>query len=154
MNQLNFFKNFQKNGAGFTFIEILLVMGILTLLIGAAIATFHGRKEHIAFQEVKTSIILALEKARSRAETGFGTSNHGVRINGSDLTIFEDCFPPCGNDINITLPSFINVTPANVSVIFDRLTAQTGTNTDIIISNSGGETIAISIKEDGTIISN
>jgi len=142
----------KKNG--FSLIEMLLVIGLITILAVGSISLWRNNKNRIIFNQTKDDVLLALEKARSRAETGYGINAHGVSCDGSKLTVFEkDCGSSCQNNFDILLPASVNLNPSNFSIIFSRITAQTGADTNITISGTGKTTV-ISIKKDGTIVEN
>jgi type II secretory pathway pseudopilin PulG len=150
MNQFKFY----NHSKAFTLIEGLVVIGLLGLIITGSALALRGKKDNIIFREAQATIVRALEKARNRAETGFGTGDHGVSINGNTVTIFEDCESICEPDINMFLPASVFTNPANVEITFSRITADTGADTSITLLNSNGLTSIIDIMSDGTIISN
>ena len=117
---IKFNKKF-KNSAGITLIESLVVIALLGLIFTASVIDVKGKKDKIMFKEAEAITLRAFEKARNRAETGFGIGNHGARIDGTTITIFEnDCESDCEDDIDIILNS-VNLDPSSVEVVFERM---------------------------------
>ena len=144
-------KNQIKN-TGFTLIEVLVVLGVLAILIIVPISVWRNNKNRITFNEAKEEILLALEKARSRATTGFGSGDHSVnRAADNKIVIHEEgCSANC-DDVNIYLPaSVLNI--SDFPVVFKRISTE-ATAKDINIS-FGGKSAVISVKSDGTIVEN
>ncbi len=140
----------KEKSKGFTLIEMMLVLSIFAILVGISIGAFSKRKNHILFQETKAAIIRNLEEARSRAATGFNTANHGVRLEGNVLTLFDTV---SSKEVKTIIPSSISVNPASFSITFNRLTADTVDAIDIVLSGGSSDNATIRIKPDGTIIS-
>src|SRR5271154_5232788 len=86
-------KNFSS---GFTLLEILVVMGILTVVAGFGLAlSLDGYRDYL-FRDERDTVIGALQKARSQAINnvclGSGCSDgvpHGVFLQNSQYTIFQ-----------------------------------------------------------------
>ena len=138
-------------------IELLIVMGIITIVSVGVISVWKNNKNKIVFKQAKEDVILTLEKARSRAETGFQTPLtdslcQEVSVSGTVLTLSEKCGTnceiTCGEATEIYLPASI-VNPAQFPVRFRRITAETS-NKDIDLSYAG-YSAKIEIKSDGSI---
>lgn len=154
---MNLFKSYKK--AGFTLVEGLIVIGILGLIILGSFVATRGKQQKVILNDAKATIVRALEKARSNAETGVGTGNHGIRINGNTITLLRDCGSPCADDFSMQLPAAICVdfldSGGDNQIVFDRLSAQTidEETAEIRVSNcfdSSSETI-IEILSNGII---
>jgi type II secretory pathway pseudopilin PulG len=147
------FSRIPKNGAGFTIIEGLIVITILSLAILGSFIVTKAKQERVVFKDAKVSTLRAFERARNNAETGVGDNNHGVRVDESldTVTIFEEFVPD--NDIKIFLPPSVNIEifdgNDNDEVLFKRLSTQTDELTEIRLNGS----LIITIMPDGTIIS-
>ena len=135
--------------------EVLVVVGIMTILAIAPFITLRTVNERVAFKDAQASILAALEGARGRAATGFGAtiSDHGVHIEGNTLTSFEGSTYIPGNGSETTLPPSVSVDSTSDTIIFSRLNVQTGTDTVINISQSSiGANSTITIQSNGAII--
>jgi prepilin-type N-terminal cleavage/methylation domain-containing protein len=147
--------NLRKNTKAFTMIELLIAMGIVTIITVGAIFAWKENKNKVIFKQAKESVLLALEKARNRAETGFqndaNSRCHGVKLNGNMLVISErcgtSCETDCGEITNTYLPA--SVTILNLPVTFQRITGESA-DKDIRVSY-GGKTSIIKVKPDGAI---
>ena len=141
---------YQKSESGFSLIEIVAVMGILGIIMTIGSMSFASSTEKLALDQAQANILFALEEAQNRAATGFGTGNHGVRINGNEIIIFEgDTY---NTNVKEEVISLLNVSTdqTGLDIIFERIKATTTANT-IIISHTNGSTKTINITSNGKI---
>ena len=89
------FKNNKIAKAGFTLVELLLVIGITLAMATAAAAPIYGNLQGLAqVNEATANIIQTLRVARERAVAGVNDSPHGVfldmNVGGSDsITLYQ-----------------------------------------------------------------
>jgi len=147
-----------RDKKGFSLIEMLLVMGLITILAVGSISLWRNNNNRIIFNQAKEDVLLALEKARSRAETGFqadlNSKCQGVNYDAANgkLVISEKCGDNCETDCGESTDVYMPASVGNLPVAFRRITAET-TAKNITVSLNG-KTAVISIKKDGTIIEN
>jgi len=149
----------EKKQFGFTLMELLMVMGVVAILAVASLSVWKNNRNHMIFSQSKNDVILALEKARSRAEIGFqkdiNSKCQGVNVNGSTLIISEkcgiNCDTVCGNSDEIYLAASV-VNSSDFPVNFKRITGETTETTEKTITVTyGGQTSRIKVKPDGAI---
>jgi len=131
-------KNQIKN-TGFTLIEVLVVLGVLVLLVGAGVTSLvmlRGKIKKVAFEEIKENVMLAIEKARNRAATGFGSHGHGVCIKDGNLIVYEEnCNSSYASNTNVLSASVFDISLSTSSINFERISASTSAGEFININN-------------------
>lgn len=147
------------NKKGFTLIEILITIGISTIVLSiGAFANVNLFTREIARSEEAT-LVAVLQKARSRAMNNIDGVKHGVRIeNGSDYyTVYE--FPyvssnPTNQKIwrekKVNIPDGDIVSSGVGYVVFDQLSGETTAGT-IVLVDTTGRTENIVISSNGLI---
>lgn len=144
-------KSFSNIESGFSLVETLVVISILGILAVTPLLALRYSTERLAFREAQATILGALEQARNRAATGFGATAHGVHIESGSVIAFEgDMYVP-DSGIAAFLPSTISLMPANLSVVFPRLTARPAADTSITLENSLGASSTITVHTNGSI---
>ena len=135
---------------GYTLIELLLVISIMAILITVGVLNFSNyQTRHDVDLGVQT-IATALRDAQSRALTGEGNANWGLRVENAPirLTRFQfagDCAFTAAEGITMTLKSTIAiVSPGTPPIIcFQKITG---------VSMGGHVTIQVSRLGDSTIV--
>jgi len=119
---------------GFTLFEILVVIGIITILIGISIGMYGALQNRGSIDTDSQKIISALRLAHNKILSSEGSSNHGVHFDVSDssFTVFEgDSFDSEDPENTVAFLSnrveFINIQLAGGStdVVFDELSGYT-----------------------------
>lgn len=67
-----------NDNSGFTFIELLIVLSILTIITSATIPIYGQLQVDSQFGEATSQIVQAVRQARERSLAGFHDSAHGV----------------------------------------------------------------------------
>jgi len=135
-------------GRAFTIIELLVAMGVMTIIAIGAISAWKENRNKVIFKQAKENVLLAIEKARNRAATGFGSHGHGVCIKDGNLIIYEEnCDSTYTSNARVYLPA--SVTILNLPVTFQRITGESA-DKDIQVGY-GGKTSTIKVKSDGAI---
>jgi prepilin-type N-terminal cleavage/methylation domain-containing protein len=142
---------------GFTLTETLIVISIFGVVAAASFLTFTGARSQAVLDDAQASVVNALERARSRAATGVGTTtdfDHGVRIDvsGKQITNFRSDGSVTTTEENATLPPNISIIGSNQEIIFDRLSAISSVSTTITLEHIiSGITTTVSVTGDGII---
>ncbi len=145
---------------GFSLIEILTVIAILTILstiIWSALAGFNKNK---ALDRMATEAVSTLEKARSLTLAAKNNIAYGVHFQSDRIILFEgDTFSSIDpNNEETVLNSLVTISDIMISgdgddIVFDRLTGKTsqdGTVTFSLVSDSSATT-TINISSTGII---
>ncbi len=144
---------------GFTLIEVIVVLAIITMIIGATlifdINSFRGE----AFRGERNNLVVALQTARADALNNVNQSKHGVKINPSGFSgyvIFE------GNSFGSSTPSLreeiATSYPVTISssspdeIIFTQLSGDANFDGEVVlIDEERNATTSIVINHEGKI---
>ncbi len=143
----------KSRNKGFTFVEIMVVLAIITFLTSIVTLSFNSLGGRQSLDKTAISIISILNEARSMAISSKDFSNYGVRVSSSTLVSFKNNY---GNENKVfELSNLVNISDINVSndIIFSKLsgsTSATGTFS-IVLKNSPLEKITIKISQTGLI---
>jgi prepilin-type N-terminal cleavage/methylation domain-containing protein len=140
---------------GFTLIEILVVVGLVTIVLGFGAFVDLSALKGDTFRSEQARIIAVLEKARSRAMANINETTHGVCYIEPNYIIFEGS--TCTASGNELIPANENIASASdfsnptkfPSFVFDQLSGRT--NGDNILLTDGIKSTTIEINDEGTI---
>ena len=139
----------RAQSSGFTLIETLTVIGLFLLLLSAGLVIGLDAISRSALINERDLVVLMLTGARTRALANVNETSHGVRIEADQVIVFEGA-PPGTNARTIERNSAIEVSPPDVEIVFEPLTAKVGPSNSIILSENGKEAI-IEINTEGRI---
>jgi len=143
-----------KSGAGFTMIEILVVMGITAILVSVGTYWGTGAYKRVALNSERDIVVSLLTKARGRSMNNIGQSEHGVRFVPGEYIVLADEDGDGDLDIVETIESspgiIVDASDVGNEVIFDQLSGRTSSTGDIQLD--GGGTRIITINDEGAII--
>ncbi len=149
--QRHFFQ--KKSGAGFTLIEVLIVIAIFSLLAGFGLLISMDFWRSYSFSSERTIAVSVLQKARTQSMINLDQAPHGVRIDSTGYTIFEGASYVPGallNEVITKQPAIaITCTLSPCDIIFGQLS---GTSTPSTVTISDGQRSAnITINNEGRI---
>lgn len=75
--------------AGYTLIEVLVVLGILATITVAALPAFGTFRSGRDVERDRRAIVAVLRSAQSRAMTGTGDASWGVRFSGDGYVLYR-----------------------------------------------------------------
>lgn len=148
---------------GFTLIEMLVVIAILTLLGGVALVVNMESYRGYAFRNKRDLIVSMLQRARSQSMSNIcmGTSctggrSHGVSIQTDKIVVFQgNTYTSRDIDADeVILPRYAaaSTTPGSLTeVVFTQLSGTTSTVGGITIHDDAGRTSIININSEGRI---
>jgi prepilin-type N-terminal cleavage/methylation domain-containing protein len=147
------------NCAGFTLLEVLVVMGLVTLILGATLFFDVNSYRGDAFRAERTNLVTALQTARANALDNINQAKHGVAINPNGYNgyvIFEgDNYTVSNPTTRVAIPASYPVTLASTSpqeVVFAQLSGDTGFSGQLmLIDNERYATSTININYEGKI---
>ncbi|MBU1164365.1 prepilin-type N-terminal cleavage/methylation domain-containing protein [Patescibacteria group bacterium] len=142
-----------NNKAGFTFIELLIVMAILVVMFAVGYPTISNIRENIAIKNNGYEVVNVLRLAQNRSVVSQDNINWGVHFNTDNYILYGGDWssPPLSYQYTYNLNNGITVTSgAGSQVLFNRLTGETSSATIILTSPKSKEKI-ISIDPIGKI---
>ena len=138
--------------SGFTFIELLLTMGVMGIIAGVATPTYRNYKIRSDLYLARDVVLQALYRARLLSQSGeFDDEwryeiNEGIVFKGSDFDTRDPNY-----DELFTLPN--SVVPTGIQeVAFERINGAPSPDGDIVLQSLSGEKIYIPISPDTAII--
>lgn len=155
--QQHFFS--KKNNAGFTLVELLVVITIISLLTVATISIFVRFRNNQAFSKDREMIVSVLRDARNQTLTSKDSSQYGVHVSASKITFFVGSVYSSGASSNKNFPLMsadtvltANLTGGGSDIIFNRLSGETNQDGTVsMFSSSLAKTKIITIYKTGLI---
>lgn len=138
---------------GFSLIELILVVAILTILAGVSVPAYSGLQVRNDL-EVSTNIVLqSLRRAQVLSQAVDGDSNWGVSLQVSDVTLFKGAsyiLRDTSYDEVYALSG--NVTPSSLTeVVFSKLLGNPTTTGTVVLTSSNGQIQNISVGSKGQL---
>ena len=149
-----------KSGAGFTLIEIIIVIAILVVLSVVILNVFRTFDESKALSQEASNVISVLEKARQLTLFSKDFSQYGVHFDTDEITLFRGITYSSSdpNNSSTKLHSKVSIASVTLSgggsdVIFKRLSGETDQDGTIVLQNKfdATDTINITIEKTGLI---
>lgn len=136
---------------GFTFIELLVVMGVIGILVAISVPSYRIINEHVTLGNDADEIVDILRTAQNRSLTGQDGITHGVHFENNSYTIFGDDWsnPSYSHTYELGLRN-IFTSGSGTTITFARLTGRSDDFT-IVLSSSGGKSKTVSVYASGKI---
>ncbi len=157
---LNFSTGMLNTKRGFSFVEVMLVLAIITIMIFIIAPSLRKMKENQILKTTLSEVISAINKAKSQSISSVNSSEYGIHFQSDKIVLFKGTTYSSGSASN---ENIILTTPATISSItftggatdlyFDRLSGapnKTGTITVMVSSSSR----IITISATGTVSMN
>jgi prepilin-type N-terminal cleavage/methylation domain-containing protein len=144
---------------GFTLVEILVVVAIMTILAAIVLGSFRAFRSAQGLEKDTELIVEVLRQARSQTLTSQNGSSYGVYFASSTIALFAGTTYNASDTsnqnfflINKDVVLDLNLTGESRSIVFNRLTGETVHNGTIIISSpSSSKTKTITVYKTGLI---
>lgn len=153
----------RKSGAGFTLLEVLVVMGIMSILGGFALIVSLDVYRGFAFRTERDMLISVLHKARSQSMNnmclGTGCTDgkpHGVHVSTGAYIVFQGA-SYASRDVAVdeVVPAenaAARITPGSLSeVVFAQLSGSAAPVGSIGLTDSAGHISTTTINSEGQI---
>lgn len=146
-----------KHKTGFTLIEILIVIAILSVLFGISIQIFSSMTKAQSLDKDVENVYSALLRARNQTINGESGSNYGIYFASSSVTSFRGTtYTPeaAGNEVflfaNKTYISSTNLTGGVVDMYFKKISGQPTATGTIVFKISTDSSLQKTILINGT----
>jgi len=137
---------------GFTFVEVLLVIGILGIIVGLAIPFYQSFQISSRLDDTTQEAIQTLRRAQLKAMASEDFSDFGVHFEPQRFVLFKgDAYNPADllNE-TVNLPSVLSISPV-ADIVFSAIKGAVGGTASITIQTRSGETNTININELGVV---
>jgi len=142
---------------GFTYIEIVIAIGILALLGAIGLSSFSTWQRGHALDATYRQAISFLEEARNKTLSSENSASYGVRFETDKITLFQSPFVEGASDNKeIILNNYVSIsnivlTGSASDVIFDKLSGETANYGSVVISekNNPLNSKTITIQQNG-----
>jgi len=142
---------------GFSFVEMLVVLAILTMLISIIVSSFSKVGGSESLEVTLTSVISVLNEAKSQAVSSRDASDYGVRILNNKLISFKNSYGTLNKELNVSnLVAISTSTGVGIDVIFNNVSGNTTASGTITITvlNDPSKNGTIRIYSTGVIEKN
>ena len=123
--------NRQSTPKGFTLIEIVIVLGIASILMAVGFSAFTSYRKSESLSKDTDLVVSVLQQARSQTLTGKNATAYGVHFESGAVTLFTGSAYTAGASSNQRYPLSSDITlTTNIegggsNVIFERITGET-----------------------------
>ena len=148
--------------SGITLLEVLVVVGLFTLVAGLALVASFGSFQGNGFRNERDSLMQILQKARSQSMSGVclgasctGAKQHGVKIQTSSYVLFQG--PSfAGRDVSVdeTFPANYSIIATGITeMVFKSLSGDAAPASvgNLTITDQAGHASVVTINSEGRI---
>lgn len=147
-------KKFKKTiKSGFTLVETIIVIGIISLIGLSAFVFLNGTRSKGLLKEAQAALIGILETARSYAINGVGgvgNENYKIILNSNKVSLYQGA-----NEISsVLLPAGISLNSNISEFFFERIKGNASTASPVIINlihSLSCATTSVTISREGKI---
>lgn len=138
---------------GFTLIEILLSVGIISLLVGASLPVYVSFQTRNDLEVTTQSVVSMLRRAQTYARAGNGDSQWGVAVQAGSATLFKGAAFTSRDTAydEIAIISSATSVSGLGEIVFAKLSAAPSTTGSITLSATTNDTRMITINGKGMV---
>lgn len=149
-----YFKNLNSKRikAGFTFVELILLVGMILILTTMSTAFYSRFINQNSVANASDQIVMQLRKAQMYAMMGKQNSNWGVGYSSNTITLYRGPVFSGHNsafDENFTVPISVTITGLS-DVNFTKTTGVTSASS-ITISDQDGNSFTVDVNDLGVV---
>jgi len=130
--------------SGFTFLELIIVIGVATLLSYIILSSLITFRKNQALEKDTEIVVQLLAQARNQTLSSKNATVYGVHFTAPIVTLFVGSSyvagTPTNEDVNLSSTDTIltiNLTGGGSDVIFQRLSGETAQNGTVVVSSPG-----------------
>lgn len=134
--------------AGFTFVEIMVVVAVLLLLAAVTVLSLGAFSDRLLLRSAASDVAFALEAAKARSVAGAGGEAHGVHFADDSFVEFsgesydDEDSGNVAHELDDRLSLSTDILNGEESVIFSRITGAVGETVTIEIALAADPTKA------------
>jgi len=147
-------KFYQVKDSGFTFTEVLLVIGILGIIVGLAIPFYQSFQVSSQLDNTTQEIVQTLRRAQAKAMASESFSAFGVHLESQKFVLFKgDSYNPADPfNESVDLTGVLSISSgAGPDIVFSAVKGTTTDTGSITVGTSSGQSRIITINELGVI---
>lgn len=144
--------------AGFTFIELLVVVAIVGILAGIISVTMSNYASRQSLESMHQQVIEGVENARRNTLASLNDTNYGVYVGTTSIALFPGTSYSPSNPNNEYLPYTSKITATSSfsgggwTIVFDRLNGEPSAAGTIVLMDSGSMSYAtVTISASGLV---
>lgn len=135
---------------GFTFLEVLVVLGVLGVLVGLAIPFYQSFQVDSRLDDTAHEVVQTLRIAQSKAMASESFSAHGVHFEAQRFILFRGDTYAVDDPFNEVTDVVQPLSISSGDIVFDSVYGTTGADI-ITISTITGRTRAVTINTLGVV---
>ncbi|PIS05349.1 MAG: hypothetical protein COT81_01705 [Candidatus Buchananbacteria bacterium CG10_big_fil_rev_8_21_14_0_10_42_9] len=148
-------KKFFENKIGFTLVELLIVLGILSVVAVLAVPFYQSTVVNSDFDIAADNIKKTLRRAETNAATGFQDDSWGVFFMGNSFTLYKgESFAARDTDFDEAVgvnAIFVLSNDFNDEINFEKYTGTPSANGTVTITSPNNETLLITVDAIGRV---
>lgn len=137
----------QRDQRGVTFLELIVVMGVFSLLVGISVTVYQGMRKNVVLQNTALEVVDALRTAQTLARTSQDNRNHTVQLETDKYGLYYNSAYVRQQAYGLGVSSAGGVQ----AITFTRLTGETTSPETVVLDGPGGRTKTITIAVNGAI---
>jgi prepilin-type N-terminal cleavage/methylation domain-containing protein len=142
-----------KINNGFTLLEVLLSVALITILGGISLAAYYSLFSRNDLDVAKNQIAQSLGRASFLSSASVGDTTWGVKVLPGNVVIFKgESYASRDANYDEIYSISSSVTPSGLlEIIFYKMTGFPGSVGAIILTSTNGETRTITINSKGSV---
>jgi prepilin-type N-terminal cleavage/methylation domain-containing protein len=143
--------NEQGINLGFTLVEVIVVIGILSVLASfGGLITMDFYRSY-AFNAERDTVIAILQKARSQSLANINNSAHGAHFGSGQYVIFQGSVYNSASSLNQNIPAGVGMTVSGpTDIVFAQLSGDVNPGGSLTLTD-GKRSAEITINSEGRI---
>ncbi|MEO8785421.1 MAG: type II secretion system protein [Candidatus Saccharimonadales bacterium] len=141
-----------KRSAGFTLLEMILVMGIITIIMAVSVPLYASLSNRNQLQVSVSLLAQDLYQAQANSRAQLNDSAWGVAFNGQTITLFQGnsyASRSSSQDVNYVVPSAIKMS-GDSQVVYSRLYGLPTATANFSLSGAG-QTMPLAVNSKGMV---